>query len=145
MRCKLYSFIRKSCFLFCFVHVVLLISLAIMSKKFTSVGLSYKDVILFSKVFLRFRCSLGKIKQNFMRIFRSEHYGNAVKKAKGTLTLRKLKVDVLTVQIRGPRLSMLPFVRSLKLPTNGNVERHSHKDPFAAAQRCHVVKTRKFA
>ena len=67
------------------------------------------------KNILRVRCSLRKIKQNFMRIFRSEHHGNAVKKTKGTLTLRKLKIDVLTVQRRGPRLSTLPFVRSFKL------------------------------
>ena len=52
-----------------------------------------------------------------MRIFRSEHHGNAVKKAKGTLTLRKLKVDVLAV-----RLSMLPFVRSYKLNNSLNVK-----------------------
>ena len=36
-------------FLVLFVHVVLLISLEIMRKKFTSIGLSYKDVILFQK------------------------------------------------------------------------------------------------
>ena len=53
-----------------------------------------------------------------MRIFRSEHHGNAVKKAKGTLTPRKLNVDVLTVQRTGPRLSALPFVRSFKLKSH---------------------------
>ena len=53
MGSKLDSFLRKRCFLFCFVHFVLLISLDIglMRKKFTSVGLSYKDMILFSKIF----------------------------------------------------------------------------------------------
>ena len=51
---KLYSFLRKGCFLFCFVLVVLLISLKILRKKFTSVGFSYKDVILFSKIFYVF-------------------------------------------------------------------------------------------
>ena len=40
--------------MFCFVHDVLLISLEIMRKKFTSVGSSYKDVILFSKIFCVF-------------------------------------------------------------------------------------------
>ena len=54
MRSKLDSFLRKRCFLFYFVHVVLLISLEIMRKKFTLVGLSYKEVILFSKIFYVF-------------------------------------------------------------------------------------------
>ena len=48
---KLDSFLRKRCFLFCFVHVVLLISIEIMRKKFTSVGLSYKGVLLFAKIY----------------------------------------------------------------------------------------------
>ena len=48
---KLDSFLRKRCFLFCFVHVVLLISLEIMQYIYISVSLSYKDVILFSKIF----------------------------------------------------------------------------------------------
>ena len=48
---KLDSFLRNRCFLFCFVYVVLLISLEIMRKKITSVGLTYKYVILFSKIF----------------------------------------------------------------------------------------------
>ena len=47
------SFLRKRCLLFCFVHDVLHISLEIM-RRFTSVGLSYKDVILFSKIFYVF-------------------------------------------------------------------------------------------
>ena len=51
---KLDSFLRKGCFLLCFVHVVLLISLEILRKKFTSVCLSYNDVILFSKLFYLF-------------------------------------------------------------------------------------------
>ena len=54
MGSKLDSFLRKRRFLICFVHVVLLISLEIMRKKFTSVGLPYKDVILFSKTFYVF-------------------------------------------------------------------------------------------
>ena len=44
-------FSEKRFFSLCFVHVVLLMSLDIMRKKITSVGLSYKDVILFSKIF----------------------------------------------------------------------------------------------
>ena len=56
------------------------------------------------------------VKSNsFILIFWSERRDNAVKKAKGSLGLRKLKVDALTVQRRGRRLSMLPFVRSFKL------------------------------
>ena len=43
-----------------------------------------------------------------MRIFRSGHHGNAVKKAKGTLTMRKLKVDVLAVERRA-ELILQPF------------------------------------
>ena len=54
MGSKLDSFLRKGCFLLCFVHVVLLKSLEIMRKKFTSVGLSYENVILFSKIFYVF-------------------------------------------------------------------------------------------
>ena len=54
MGSKLDTFPRKRCFVFCFVHVVLLMSLEIMRKKITSVGLSYKDVILFSKIFYVF-------------------------------------------------------------------------------------------
>ena len=51
---KLDTFLRKTCFIFCFVYVVLLISLKIMRKKSTSVGLFYKDVLLFSKIFYVF-------------------------------------------------------------------------------------------
>ena len=54
MGSKLDSFLRKRCFLFCFVHVVLLITLEIMRKKITSIGLSYNGVILFSKIFYMF-------------------------------------------------------------------------------------------
>ena len=36
------------------LYVVLLRSLEIMQEKFTSVGLSYKDVILFSEIFYVF-------------------------------------------------------------------------------------------
>ena len=51
---KLDSFLRKRCFLFCFVHVVPRMSLEIMRKKITSVGLSCNGVILFSKIFYVF-------------------------------------------------------------------------------------------
>ena len=54
MGSKLDSFLRKRCVLFCFVHVVLLVLLQITRKKNTSVGLSYKDVILFSRIFYMF-------------------------------------------------------------------------------------------
>ena len=54
MGSKLDSFLRKGFFLFSFVHVVLLISFEIMRKKCPSVGLSYKNVILFSKIFYMF-------------------------------------------------------------------------------------------
>ena len=55
MGSKLDSFLRKRCFLFCFVHVVLLTYVVRHNaKKFTSVGLSYKGVILFSKIFYVF-------------------------------------------------------------------------------------------
>ena len=39
-----------------------------------------------------------------MLIFWSEHHGNAVKKAKGSLWLRKLKVDALRALSRTPTL-----------------------------------------
>ena len=54
MGSKLDSSVRKTCFLFCFVHVVLFISLEIMRKKLISVGLSYKGVILVSEIFYVF-------------------------------------------------------------------------------------------
>ena len=54
MGSKLDSFLRKRCFLFCFVHVVLLTSLEISEKKITLVALFYKCVILFSKIFYVF-------------------------------------------------------------------------------------------
>ena len=54
MGSKLDSFLRKWCFFFTFVHVVVLISLEIMWKKFTSVGLSYMGLILFSRIFYVF-------------------------------------------------------------------------------------------
>ena len=85
------------------------------AKKFTSVGISYMGLILFSKNILRVRCSLRKIKEHFLRIFWSEHCGNAVKRAKWSLWLRNLKVVALTVQRRARCLSMLPFVRNYKL------------------------------
>ena len=54
MGSKLGSLLRKRSFLFCFVHVVLLISLEIIRKNITSAGLSYKGVILFSKILKMF-------------------------------------------------------------------------------------------
>ena len=54
MGSELDSFLKKRYSLFCFVHVVLFMSLKIMRKKITSVGISYKDVILFSKIFYVF-------------------------------------------------------------------------------------------
>ena len=80
---KLDSFLRKGCFLFCFVQVVLLISLDIMRKKITSVGLSYKDVILFSKIIYLIDVIYVKLNSTFMIIFGSKSRGNTVEKAKG--------------------------------------------------------------
>ena len=72
--------------MFCFVHVVLLISLRDNVKKFTSVGLSYKDVILFSKIFYMFDVVYVKSNSTICQvIFWSERRGNAVKEAKGSL------------------------------------------------------------
>ena len=94
MGCKLDSFLRKSCFSFCFVHIVQLISLEIMQKIYISRFMLQGRNIIFRSI-LRVRCSLRKIKQHLMLIFSSESRGNAVKKAK---RLRMVKVDVLTVQ-----------------------------------------------
>ena len=117
MGSKLDSFLRKRCFLFCFVHdVVLLISLEIMRKIYIGLFILRVPVRnIISKIMLHVRCSLSKIKQHFMLIFWSESRGNTIKKSKGSLWLRKLKVDVLTVHRRALRLSMLPVVRSFKL------------------------------
>ena len=61
MGSKFDSFLRKSCFLFCFVHIVLLISLEIMRKNYMSrFILQGRNIIL--KNILRVRCSLRKIK-----------------------------------------------------------------------------------
>ena len=54
MRSKLDSFLRKKCFLFCFAHVVSVYIGRDNAKKFTSIGLFYKCVILFSKKFFVF-------------------------------------------------------------------------------------------
>ena len=54
MGSKLDSFLRKRCLLFCFIHVVLLISLEIMRKKNYISRFIYKDVILFSKIYYVF-------------------------------------------------------------------------------------------
>ena len=115
MGSKLDIFLRKGCSFFYFVHVVLLISLVTMRKKITSVGLSYKDAILFPKIYYVF--DVVYVKSNIISCEFSgvKLGGNAVKKARGSLSLRNLKVDVLTVQRRHSRLSVSPFVRSLKL------------------------------
>ena len=53
MGSKLDTFFRKRCFiLFCSSHTAYIVKDN--AKKFTSVGLSYKDVILFSKIFYVF-------------------------------------------------------------------------------------------
>ena len=85
--------------MFCFFfHVVLLISLRHNATKFISAGSCYKDVILFSKIFYVFDVVYVKPNRISCEFSGSEHHGNAVKKANGTLTLSKLKVDALTVQ-----------------------------------------------
>ena len=104
------SFLRKRCFLFCFVHVVRDFAKKIYISRFILQGRN----IIFKNI-LRVRCNLRKINWHFMRIFWSERCGNAVKKAKWSLRLRNLKVDALTVQRRARCLSLLPFVRSYKL------------------------------
>ena len=85
------SFLSKRCSLFCFIHALLLIGPIARdnAKKFTSLGLSYKDVILFSKNILPVQCSVRKIKEYYMLIFWSESRGNTVEKAKCSLWLRK--------------------------------------------------------
>ena len=63
--------------LFCFVHVVLLISLEIMRKKnYISRFILQGSNIIFNNI-LDIRCSLRKIKWHFMGIFGSERRGNA--------------------------------------------------------------------
>ena len=59
---------------------------------------------------LRVRCSLRK-NQHHMIIFWSESRGYTVKKAKVSVGLRKQEVDVLPVQSRAPRLSMMSLAR----------------------------------
>ena len=76
MGSELDSFLRKRCFLFCFVHVVLLISLEIMRKNYISRFILQGSNIIFKNV-LDVRCSLRKIKWHFMGIFGSERCGNA--------------------------------------------------------------------
>ena len=81
---KLDCFLRKGCFLFCFVHVVLLVSLETSEKIYISRFILQGRNIIFKNI-LCFRCSLHKMKQHFTLIFRSERPGNAVKKAKESL------------------------------------------------------------
>ena len=54
MGSELCSFLRERCCLFCFVYDVLLYIVRNNAKKFTTVGLSFKDVILFSKILYMF-------------------------------------------------------------------------------------------
>ena len=68
------------------------------AKTFTSLCLSWKDVIYV------------KIKWNYMLIFWSQSRGNTVEKVKGSVWLRKQQFDFLPVQSRAIRFSMLPFV-----------------------------------
>ena len=82
------SFPRKGCYLFCFVHIVLLISLEIMRKNYISRFILQGHNIIFKNI-LHVRCSLRKIIWHFMRIFGSQCCGNAVTKAKGCSWLRK--------------------------------------------------------
>ena len=55
------------------------------AKIFTSVGLSYKDVIFFSKIFYVFEVVYVKSNNIFIVIFWSESRGKAVKRAKRSL------------------------------------------------------------
>ena len=61
MGSKLDSFLRKKMFPVLFTSYCLYSIIRDNATKFTSVGLSYKDIILFSNI-LRVRCSLCKIK-----------------------------------------------------------------------------------
>ena len=70
--------------------------------------------IIFKNI-LRVRCSLRKIKKNFMVIFWSERHDNAVKKAKGSLWLLKLKVDVLYSAEKNSPSVNVAILRSFKL------------------------------
>ena len=53
MGSKLDSFLRKRCFLFCYFKSYCFI-VRDNEKEFTSIGLSYKGAILFSKIFYEF-------------------------------------------------------------------------------------------
>ena len=98
MRSKLDSFLRKKCFFFCFIHVVLLISLEVMRKKCTSVGLSYKGVILFSKIFYVFNVVYVKSNSIIHVSFLVWMSRQRCKEREGIFvaTNCKVKVDVLT-------------------------------------------------
>ena len=86
MGSNLDTFLRKKCFLFCFVHVVLLTSLEIMRKKYYSSRFILQGGnIIFKKKMLRVRCSLRKIKEHYMLIFWCKSHGNTVEKAKGSV------------------------------------------------------------
>ena len=61
MGSKLDSFLRKRCFLFCFVRIVLLVSLEIVRKIYISRFILQGRNIIFKNI-LRVRCSLLKIK-----------------------------------------------------------------------------------
>ena len=65
MGSKLDSFLRKWCFLFCFSHVEAYIVTG-NEKKITSIGLSYKDVMLFKKNIYVFDVVYVKSKSMFV-------------------------------------------------------------------------------
>ena len=53
MGSKLDSFLRERCFLFCFVHVVLLISLEIMRKNYISMFILQGRNIIFKNFYVK--------------------------------------------------------------------------------------------
>ena len=69
----------------------------------------------FHNILISHPFSLNEIKSHFRLIFWSETRGNAVKNAMGSLWLRKIKVEFLTVQRRARRRSMLQFVRRFEV------------------------------
>ena len=56
-----------------------------MGKKFTSVGLSYKDEILFSKIFYVFAVVYVKSNSISCQFSGLKNHGNTVEKAKGSV------------------------------------------------------------
>ena len=82
MGSKLDSFLRKKVFLVLFCSRRTAYIVRDNAKKFTSVGISYMGLILFSKIFYVF--DIVNVK-SIIRIFWSELRGNAVTEAKGSL------------------------------------------------------------